>query len=112
LAIGLPVLYFVLFLWSLDCLYFILHFFFGHWIACTLFCTFSLVIGLPVLYFVLFLLSLDCLYFILNFFFGQWIACTLFCSFSLVIGLPVLRFSASDNNFGIFKRSLEIIAQF
>jgi uncharacterized membrane protein YjjP (DUF1212 family) len=40
-----PVLYFVLFLWSLGCLYFILYFFFGHWIACTLFCTFSLVIG-------------------------------------------------------------------
>jgi hypothetical protein len=53
LAIGLPVLYFVLFLWSLDCLYFILYFFVGHWIASTLFDTFSLVIGLPVLYFVL-----------------------------------------------------------
>jgi hypothetical protein len=55
LAIGLSVLYFVLFLWSLDCLYFILYFFFGYWIICTLFCTFSLVIGLSVFYFVLFL---------------------------------------------------------
>jgi hypothetical protein len=34
---------------------FIWYFFFGHWIVCTLFCTFSLVIGLSVLYFVLFL---------------------------------------------------------
>jgi hypothetical protein len=34
----LPVLYVVLFLLPLDCLYFILHLFFGHWIACTLFC--------------------------------------------------------------------------
>jgi 1,4-dihydroxy-2-naphthoate octaprenyltransferase len=42
------VLYFVLSLWSLDCLYFILYFFFSHWIVCTLFCTFSLVIGLSV----------------------------------------------------------------
>jgi hypothetical protein len=31
---------------SLDCLYFILYFFFRHWIVCTLFCTFSFVIGL------------------------------------------------------------------
>jgi Flp pilus assembly protein TadB len=53
LVIGLSVVYFVLFLWSLDCLYFILYFFFGHWIVCTLFCSFSLVIGLSVLYFVL-----------------------------------------------------------
>jgi hypothetical protein len=67
-----------------------LYFFFGHWIVCTLFCTFSLVIGLSVLYFVLFLLSLDCLYFILYFFFGHWIVCTLFCTFSLGIGLFVL----------------------
>jgi hypothetical protein len=37
--------------------YFILYFFFGHWIVCTLFCTFSLAIGL----FVLFLWPLDCL---------------------------------------------------
>jgi hypothetical protein len=55
LVIGSPVLYFVLFLWALDCLYFMLYFFFGHWIVCTLFCTFSLAIGLSVLYFVLFL---------------------------------------------------------
>jgi hypothetical protein len=55
LTIGLSVLYFVLFLWPLDCLSFILYFFFGHWIVCTLFCSFSLVIGLSVLYFVLFL---------------------------------------------------------
>jgi len=61
--IGLSVPHFVLFLWSLDCLYFILYFFFSHWIVCTLFCTFSLIIGLSVLYFVLFLWSLDCLYF-------------------------------------------------
>jgi hypothetical protein len=52
LVIGLSGLYFVLFLLSLDYLYFILYFFFGHWIACTLFCSFSLVIGLSVLYFV------------------------------------------------------------
>jgi hypothetical protein len=50
----LSVLYFVLFLWPFDCLYFMLYFFFCHWIVCTLFCTFSFAIGLPVLYFVLF----------------------------------------------------------
>jgi hypothetical protein len=82
----------VLFLWSLDRLYIILYFFFGHWILCTLCCTFSLVIGLSVLYFVLFLWSLDCLYFIFYFFFSHWIVCTLFCTFSLVIGLSVLYF--------------------
>jgi hypothetical protein len=60
-----------------SCLYFILYFFFGHWIVCTLYCTFSLVIGLSVVYFVLFLWSLDCLYFILHFSFGHWIVCTL-----------------------------------
>jgi hypothetical protein len=81
LVIGLSVLYFVLFLWSLDCLYFILYFFFGYWIVCALFCTFSLVIGLSVLYFVLFLWSLDCLYFILYFFFGHLFVCTLFCTY-------------------------------
>jgi hypothetical protein len=88
-----------------------LYFFFGHWIVCTLFCTFSLVIGLSVLYFVLFLWSLDCLYFIFYFFFSHWIVCTLFCTFSFVIGLPLLRFTASDYNIGIFKRFLEIIPQ-
>jgi hypothetical protein len=31
LVIGLSVLYFVLFLWSLDCLYFILYFFSSDW---------------------------------------------------------------------------------
>jgi hypothetical protein len=36
------VLYLVPFLWPLDCIYFILYLFFCHWIACTLFCTFSL----------------------------------------------------------------------
>jgi hypothetical protein len=41
--------------WSLDRLYFILYFFFGDCIACTLFCPFYLVIRSPVLYFVLFL---------------------------------------------------------
>jgi hypothetical protein len=55
LVIGLSVLYVVLFLLPLDCLYFILYLFFCHWIACTLFCTFSFAIGLPVLYFVPFL---------------------------------------------------------
>jgi hypothetical protein len=101
----------------LDCLYIILYFFFVHWIACTLFwtfsfaiglfvlyfvlfvqsldfstlcSTFSLVIRLFVLYFVLFLWSLDYLYFILYFLVGHWIVCTLFCTFSLVIGLSVL----------------------
>jgi hypothetical protein len=44
--------------------HFILYFFFGHWIACPLFCTFSLAIGLS----------------------------TLFCTFSLAIGLSVLYF--------------------
>jgi hypothetical protein len=44
LVITSPVLYFVLFLWSLDCLSFILYFFFGHWIVCPLCCTFSLTI--------------------------------------------------------------------
>jgi hypothetical protein len=57
----------------LDCLYIILYFFFVHWIACTLFWTFSLAIGLHVLYFGLFLLPLDCLYFILYFLFSHWI---------------------------------------
>ena len=52
LVIELYVLYFVLFLWSLDCLYFMLYFFFGHCIVFALFCTFSLVIGLPVLRFI------------------------------------------------------------
>jgi hypothetical protein len=79
------------------------YFVFGHWIASTLFCTFSFAIGLSVLYFVLCLWPLDCLYFILYFFFGLCIVCTLFCTFSLVIGLPVLRFIASDYNIGIFK---------
>jgi hypothetical protein len=37
LVIGLSVLCFVLFLWSLDCLYFVLYFFFSYWIVCTLF---------------------------------------------------------------------------
>jgi hypothetical protein len=58
-------------------LYFILYFFFSHWIVWTLFCTFSFVIGLSVFYFVLFLWPLDCLYFILFFFFSHWIVCTL-----------------------------------
>jgi hypothetical protein len=48
----------------------------------------------------------------LYFFFGHWIASTLFCIFSLAIGLSVLRFTASDYNFGIVKRFLEIIAHF
>jgi hypothetical protein len=83
-----PVLCFVLFLWPLDRLYFILYFFFGHWIDCTLFCTFSFAIGL----FVSFLWPVHCLSFILYFFFGHWIARTLSCTFSFAIGLSVLYF--------------------
>jgi hypothetical protein len=81
LSIGLPVLYFELFLWPLDCMYFILYFFFCHWIVCTLFCTFCSVIGF--------------FYFMFYFFFSHSIVCTLFCTFSLVIGLSVLYFVLS-----------------